>query len=305
MALAVPAAGGVQAAFGTHAKALQVGFATAAGVRAAQLVRAGASSDPRALDQWLELVGGHSGPLDGDAAAIPGGLAVKLFPCCYALQRPIAAVRAAKGQIGGEVDRIVVTTPEAAVLPLVHDRPRTGLEAKFSLPYAVVRAMLDDYPDFASFSDAAVNRPAVQRMIGRVEAHLTAGGTGLLDGDVDVRIELHDGTAVCARLDLPPGSPRRPPTAGELRDKLAACSADAPALQSEVSWQSARAVLETALPRRESSSARTTRDPRVMRRRRASERSPAPDRLPARGRRAGPAGASPRGRVGSGSCCDG
>lgn len=58
MALAVPAAGGVQEAFGTHSKSLQVGFAADAGVRAARLAWAGATADPRALEAWLERVGG-------------------------------------------------------------------------------------------------------------------------------------------------------------------------------------------------------------------------------------------------------
>ena len=65
-----------------------------AGVRAARLAAAGASADPRALDQWLALVGGDAERLALDGPAVPGGLAVKLFPCCYALQRPIAALRA-------------------------------------------------------------------------------------------------------------------------------------------------------------------------------------------------------------------
>ena len=90
MALAVPAAGGVQRAFGTAAKSLQVGFAAAAGVRAAHLAAAGASADPAALDQWFGLVGG-SGAVDLDGPLVPEGLAVKLHPCCYALQRPISA----------------------------------------------------------------------------------------------------------------------------------------------------------------------------------------------------------------------
>ena len=64
------------------------------GVRAARLAAAGASADPRALDQWLALVGGDADRLALDGPAVPGGLAVKLFPCCYALQRPIAALRA-------------------------------------------------------------------------------------------------------------------------------------------------------------------------------------------------------------------
>ena len=96
MALAVPAAGGVQRAFGTDAKSLQVGFAVEAGLRAARLAAAGAQADPSALDVWLGLVGGsaHSRPsaVDPSGPTVPNGLAIKLYPCCYALQRPISAL---------------------------------------------------------------------------------------------------------------------------------------------------------------------------------------------------------------------
>src|SRR3954447_14220176 len=90
MALAVPAAGGVHRAFGTAAKSLQVGFAVDAGVRAAELAAAGASADPSALDQWLALVGRDAAGVDLTGPAVPGGLAIKLYPCCYALQRPMS-----------------------------------------------------------------------------------------------------------------------------------------------------------------------------------------------------------------------
>ena len=92
MALAVPAAGGVQRAFGTDAKSLQVGFAVDAGIRAAQLAAAGAQADPAAVDAWLGLVGGDPAAVDPSGPVIPNGLAVKLYPCCYALQRPISAL---------------------------------------------------------------------------------------------------------------------------------------------------------------------------------------------------------------------
>lgn len=255
MALAVPAAGGVHAAFGTQAKALQVGFASAAGVRAARLVLEGATSDPRAVDEWLELVGGHLAAIGDGGPAVPGGLAIKMFPCCYALQRPIAALRAVRSQIDDDVRRIVITTPEASVAPLLHDRPQTGLEGKFSLPYALATAVLDEYPDVESFSDAAVNRPTAQRLMAAVEPRYTAGGNGLLDGEVDISVELNNGKTVRTRLDLPPGSPRRPPSSSELHDKLAACSPDAPALLSAATWDSARELLGTAVARSEDASA--------------------------------------------------
>ena len=56
MALSVSSAGGVQRAFGSDAKAIQVGLAVDAGVRAAQLVADGATVDMRVLDAWLSLV---------------------------------------------------------------------------------------------------------------------------------------------------------------------------------------------------------------------------------------------------------
>jgi 2-methylcitrate dehydratase PrpD len=178
MALAVPAAGGVQRAFGSDAKALQVGFAVDAGLRAAELAAAGATADPSALDAWMELVGGGTVALDGPA--IPGGLAVKVYPCCYALQRPIAAVR----ELGAIPDgRIRVRTPASSVQPLIHHRPRTGLEGKFSLEYGVAATLLDGTPGLHSFSDDAVRRPEAQALVERVDVELTPGGDGLLAGE--------------------------------------------------------------------------------------------------------------------------
>lgn len=248
MALAVPAAGGVQEAFGTHGKSLQVGFAAEAGVRAARLVRAGATADPRALDAWLHLVGSGPRPIEHGGPAIPGGLAIKMFPCCYAMQRPIAALRTVKADLAGEVTRVQVTTPEGTVQPLIHDRPSTGLEGKFSMPYAIAAALLDDYPDFASFTDTAVNRPEAQKIISVVDVEHTPGGVGLLDGEVEIGVDLADGTRLCTRLDQPPGAPLRAPTGDELREKFTACGPDVPGLLQDITWPSAADLLRSTFP---------------------------------------------------------
>ncbi|MEU6140459.1 MmgE/PrpD family protein [Streptomyces sp. NPDC047081] len=249
MALAVPAAGGVQAAFGTHGKSLQVGFAAEAGVRAARLARAGAGAEPGALDAWLELVGGTPATDFPTEPAIPGGLAVKLFPCCYAMQRPIAALRAVRDQVRGEITGVTVTTPAGTVQPLVHDRPSTGLEGKFSLPYAVAAALLDDYPGFDSFTDAAVRRPEAQKLVDLVRVQLLPGEVGsLLDGQVAVRIELADGSEVYTELAVPPGAPERPLSTGDLSAKAAACGRDVPALLDGLTWTGARDLLRRQFP---------------------------------------------------------
>jgi len=251
MALAVPAAGGVQRSFGTDAKSLQVGFAAHAGVRAARLAAAGASADIYAVDDWIALLGGSAGQADlSGQAIIPGGLAIKLYPCCYALQRPIGA---AAGLRAGGVDlssiqRIVVRTPAVSVKPLIHPRPRTGLEAKFSLEYAVVAALLDEHIGFVTFSDEQVRRPQAIRLIELVEVDLTEGGDQLLSGEVEVEMHTTDGVRRAA-LAYPPGSPQNPPSGEDLRRKIADCLAGLPVRPEDITWASAASLLRTHLTR--------------------------------------------------------
>jgi 2-methylcitrate dehydratase PrpD len=248
MALAVPAGGGVQRAFGTDAKSLQVGFAADAGVRAARLAAAGATADLTALDAWFGLLGGDPSAVPGwDAPAVPGGLAIKIFPCCYALQRPISAVAALAGRERidpAAVDRIVVRTLKGTVTPLIHHRPETGLQGKFSLEYAVAAALLDDNQGFATFTEAAVRRPVAQRLARRVEVQLTDGGDALLAGEFEAEIHLGD-RVLHGRERFPPGSPQRPPSHEQLMRKVADCLAGTTVSPEAIDWSSAPVILRT------------------------------------------------------------
>jgi 2-methylcitrate dehydratase PrpD len=249
MALAVPAAGGVQRAFGTDAKSLQVGFAVDAGIRAARLAAAGARAEPAALDAWLGLVGGDPAAVDPSGPLIPNGLAIKLYPCCYALQRPIAALAELAPRLDpADVRRIVLRTPEATVVPLIHHRPETGLQGKFSLEYAAAAALLDRYPGFGSFTDAAVRRDAARRLAGLVETKLDPGGDGLLDGELEAEIHTADGTVLRTRQQFPPGSPARPPTADQLAAKMAGCVAGLDTDPATWTWDNAADILRRYLP---------------------------------------------------------
>ena len=244
MALAVPAAGGVQRAFGTDAKSLQVGFAVDAGVRAARLVAAGASADISAVDSWFELMGSKATKIDLAGPAIPGGLAVKVFPCCYALQRPISTLAelAKQGLDLASIERIVLRTPEASVAPLIHHQPDTGLKAKFSIEYAAATALLDTYQGFASFTDEGVARGEARRLMELVDVELVEGGDWLLAGELEVEVYV-GGEMLRARSQFPPGSPQRPPTHEELLVKVRDCL-DGTAVDPEsINWGTAREIL--------------------------------------------------------------
>lgn len=251
VALAVPASGGLQRAFGTDAKSLQVGFAVSAGIRAARLAADAAQVDISVVDAWLPLVAASAtavGDLESGGPAVPGGLAVKLFPCCYAVQRPIAAVQQIREGIDPqEISRISVRTPAASVQPLIHSRPRTGLESKFSLEYAVVAALLDDAVGMSSFTDAAVQRDAARALVELVDVERVNGGDGLLAGEVVIGIQVRSGKTYRTRLAVPPGAPSRPPSAHQLAQKVEECLAGTGIAGREITWRTAARILTSAL----------------------------------------------------------
>ena len=244
IALAVPAAGGVQRAFGTAAKSLQVGFAAEAGVRAAALAAAGASADAGAVEDWMRLVGGSASELDRAPAApaVPDGLAIKLYPCCYALQRPIAVVGSLDldgSAAAHRVRSIRVVTPASSLAPLIHSRPRTGLEGKFSLEYGIAAALLDGQPGLGSFTDEAVGRDEAVRLGELVEVVTSDGGSHLLAGQIELEVTLAEGSVLRGELELPPGAPRRPPTDEELHTKLGLCAGAEAERIAALSWETA------------------------------------------------------------------
>ncbi len=243
IALAVPAAGGVQQAFGTSAKSLQVAFAVEGGVRAARLAEAGARADPRALDSWIELVGGDGAALPAGSGVLPGGLAVKPYPCCYALQRPIAALGALGAVDPARVRRIRVSTPASALAPLIHHRPATGLEAKFSLEYGLACGLLDRPVGLESFTAGAVARPEAARLMELVETEPSEPGDGLLAGTVAITIGLDDGTSLGSELDFPPGAPQRPMTDADLAQKVNTCAGELADEVSGLGWARAAAFM--------------------------------------------------------------
>ena len=251
IALSVPGAGGVQRAFGTDAKSLQVAFAVESGLRAARLAAAGADADLAALESWLALVGGDpAGQADLSGPAVPDGLAIKLYPCCYALQRPINAISACPAMDPGQVEHVLIRTAASSMTPLIHHRPVTGLQGKFSIEYAVAAALLDDYPGFGSFTDSAVGRPEAQRLVRSVEVDVQPGGTWLLEGTFDAEIRLRSGESVRCTQQYPPGSPQRPPAASELGKKLRDCVRGIDTDPATWTWAGAAGMLRRLLPAR-------------------------------------------------------
>jgi 2-methylcitrate dehydratase PrpD len=230
LAIAASSACGLRANFGTDTKPLHVGFAAAAGLRAAMLAQAGANASD---DVW-----GPTGfPNAFNGGQMPGALAWtgespwalenpgfehKRFPSCYLTHRLIAgilAIRARQPQAQGESVRIEVELAQGGTAPLKHPRPATGLQAKFSGPYCAAEAWMQGRVDLASFSDAAVGRSEVRAQMERVTvAERNKPGETLDSAPVFVAVH-GEGWSDRIEVDWAPGSMADPMTRDQLRGK--------------------------------------------------------------------------------------
>jgi 2-methylcitrate dehydratase PrpD len=219
LAVATLRAGGTRGAFGSDGKAIQVGLASAAGVQAVLLARAGATVDPRAIHGpvGFESVVGASWAFEG--AGTPAILRnwIKLHPSCLGTHSPIDAAERARETgtgVGREPVEVLVhpRARQAAHLDAVAD----GLSAKFSIPYCVAHTLMHGPPrvaDFAAVDDAVAERARLVEV--RVDQALPEFGAVL-------RV---DGGRV-SRVDCPRGAPERPVSPSELRRKLAELTGD-------------------------------------------------------------------------------
>jgi 2-methylcitrate dehydratase PrpD len=189
MALAIAASmsAGVVANFGTMTKPFQVGRAAQSGVIAARLAAAGMPASADALEHPIGLLRALSpeGRVDTEQplealgrrwAITEKGLNVKKYPMCYGVHRALDGmldlVRAHKLTPDG-VTEIAVTTGTTQAAMLRNHRPQTGLEAKFSMEFAMASALTAGRAGLAELTDGFVRRPDVQSAMGKVSIATT------------------------------------------------------------------------------------------------------------------------------------
>ncbi len=233
--MAVAQAAGTRANFGSDAKSFQAGHANAAAIRAARLAQAGFTSSPDAMDaqQGYAALYGQGQDLSAALATlgqaplelISSGLEVKKYPLCYATHRVLDGLldlRAEHGIALADVERVEIETSPGALVPLIHHRPATGLQGKFSLEYAVAAALLDGHVGLAAFTDESVQRPAIQAFLPFVQGRSTQGDS-ILPRWALVRLYTRDGQCIERKVDALRGSAVLPLTDDELMAKATDC----------------------------------------------------------------------------------
>lgn len=236
LGIALAQLAGSRGNFGTMAKSLQAGQAGMVAVRSALLAEAGfdgavdALSGPQGFLRLYTQGGDFTRIFDEDAVPVSdltrSSLEVKKYPLCYATHRALDAVLDLRSEHGlrlDEVARVEVRCSYGAFVPLIYRRPQTGLEAKFSIEYAMIAALQDGEVTLASFEDAAVQRSVVQERL--PDVHVTESTGAVMPRWAEVNLVLHDGRALAHRTDHLRGSAELPLSDDELRCKAVDCFA--------------------------------------------------------------------------------
>jgi 2-methylcitrate dehydratase PrpD len=235
-------ASGLRDNFGSMTKAFHAGHAAENGSVAADLVSLGWTAADDILEAPLGFFQAGGGGFDPGAIvnrlgnpwmfASPGDL-IKRFPCGTIQQQVMDAMLRLILQnniTATQVERVEVGGNQSNVNTLFRHRPANGLEAKFSMEFAMSILLLERKAGLNQFTDAVVQSPDVQDMIRRVRYYVDPefdklGSRGetlqsvLIEGSI-LKIHMKDGRVLSGRTEFAKGSPQNPMTYEEVADKF-------------------------------------------------------------------------------------
>ncbi len=242
LALAASHSSGLVANFGTMAKPYHAGRAAHSGIMSARLASAGFTASPDALEHPLGFLAAVSpkGDVNRERPAKAGrdwqilkqGLSVKKYPLCYCTHRAIDGMLdllAAQPVKPENVDAIKVSTSRRNVAVLRNSGPQTGLEAKFSMQFAMASSVVAGRVGLGELTDAFVRREDVQDLMRKVvvepDDREDPARPGAAPYDL-VTIDTREGGRLeSARITLERGSPELPLSTEQLWAKFSDCFA--------------------------------------------------------------------------------
>jgi 2-methylcitrate dehydratase PrpD len=241
LSIAASLAAGVKANFGTMTKPLHVGHCCRSGLFAVLLAERGISANPSAVEHKQGFLNAFNGPGTYDIDKIFAGwgtpleiesrsMGLKQFPCCGSTHPAIAMALALVHEDHVNADEIeaIHIQPHRRRLPHTNNPdPRTSLEAKFSVQYAVARALLDGAVRLAHFEGDAHRDPRILRLLSvtRTDPHPDMPEESPHQFGAEVTVTLRGGRVLSRRVDdLVGRGGDSPLSSDELWEKFYDCS---------------------------------------------------------------------------------
>jgi 2-methylcitrate dehydratase PrpD len=245
IALSASMAGGVVANFGTMTKPFHAGRAASAGIEAVDLALLGMTAAPDAIEHHAGFLKAISpqGRLDLERPAQrlgldlrirESGLSIKKYPICYATHRVIDGVLdlVRREDLRAEqVQAVQAQIGRTQASMLRNHAPQTGLEAKFSLEFAVASSLIAREVGLKQLTDAFVRAPEVQETMKKVATETVDTSCPVepfLAFADRVHIRLEDGRELdTGDIRFARGNAKLPLSDQELERKFRDCTADA------------------------------------------------------------------------------
>lgn len=182
IALGASQSAGLMSNFGTMTKPFHAGHAAHAGVLAARLVKRGFTAAVDALEHTQGYLAALSpkGRFDAESPIRAGKewqilkaqLGIKKYPLCYCTHRALDGIHdlvKAHQVAVDSIQRVIVNTSRLNTTILKNHRPQTGLEAKFSMEFAMASVLVRGRAGLNELQDDFVQTKEVQALMRKVE----------------------------------------------------------------------------------------------------------------------------------------
>jgi 2-methylcitrate dehydratase PrpD len=232
LGIAASTTSGLSQNFGTMVKPLHLGNAARNGIMAAELAAIGFTGNPNIFDEPAGFFGALkaadvSENLGKSSRFMQPGIAFKAYPCPYSSQRAVDAIikiAACHNITPSDVMEITCAAAPKTFRVLIHHRPTTSLEAKFSLEYLLAAGIVFKTISEECFDAKHVSDPTMRGLVKTVrsiDAPLERGTPG--EGAVTVQVKTR--AAVFAEtVSHAPGHPKNPLSWDKLAAKYRSCA---------------------------------------------------------------------------------
>lgn len=253
---------GLRENFGTMTKPLHAGRSAQNGVLAARLAEHGFTASQDILEAprgFFQAAGGGFDPatliehLGRPFFLEDPGVSIKPYPSgslSHPAQDLILEIVEREGLDPADIDEVEVGTNSNVLNALIHHRPQTGLQGKFSLEYCMATGVVRRRAAISDFTDEAVLEPAIQEFIPRVRVVTDPEleSLGFKHVRSRVTVVLRNGRRVQGQADWARGYPQKKLTEAEINAKFLDCAEQA------LSPEAAREALDSVRGVREAPS---------------------------------------------------
>ena len=228
--IAASEACGIQKNFGTMTKPLHAGLAARNGVFAALLAQRGFTADMDALGGEQGFLRAFKGPGDyteelvcaklGKVWSMSRGLVIKWYPACWSTHRATSGVIELVKEHKLKPADIEAIEVDFRLIPLLHTKPQTGLQGKFSMAFNNALGVLKGWSEIPDYTATRTQEPEVRAVMQKLK-HVDDPA----DGSVQVTIVTTDGRRLQKNIKHAPGDPSFGLQEERTRNKYRACAA--------------------------------------------------------------------------------